>query len=77
MAQYAGQKSANGKNSFTRESKFGLWVTMAVGAGLSILADMLGSLDVSPLPDWLEGTAGFAIAAGVGAIVAYRTKNRL
>jgi len=66
----------DGSGVINRESKFGQATTVAVTGILFAIADALGSIDVSPLPDWLEATATTALAAVAGLLVARATKNR-
>jgi hypothetical protein len=66
----------NGAGVVNRESKFGLAVTVGLTGVLLAIADALGSIDVTPLPDWIEGTATTLIAAVAGLLTARATRNR-
>jgi hypothetical protein len=65
----------DGSKSLARESKFGAVTTALVSALLFAVADWMGELDVSPLPDWMENSATAALAVISGLIVAYLTRN--
>lgn len=66
----------DGSQSLAKESKVGQLVTLVVAGALFALADGLGSIDVSPLPDWLEATAATALAALAGLAAAWAKRNR-
>ena len=66
----------DGSQSLAKESKVGQLVTVIVAGALFALADGLGSIDVSPLPDWLETTATTALAALAGLAAAWAKRNR-
>lgn len=68
--------NGDGSGVINRESKWGQATTVAVTGILLAVADALGSIDVSPLPDWIEGTVATALAAVAGLLVARATKNR-
>ncbi|HET9232923.1 MAG TPA: hypothetical protein VFP10_02140 [Candidatus Eisenbacteria bacterium] len=68
--------NGDGSGVINRESKFGQATTVLVSGVLFAVADALGSIDVSALPDWIESTVATAIAAVVGLLVAKATKNR-
>lgn len=66
----------DGSQTLARESRFGQLTTVAVSVAALALGDWLGSVDVTPLPDWMEQSVVVALAACAGLIVAWGTKNR-
>jgi membrane protease YdiL (CAAX protease family) len=65
----------DGSQSLARESKFGVLGAAVASAALFAVADWLGKLDVTPLPDWMENTAAAALAAVAGLAIAWATRN--
>jgi cobalamin synthase len=53
--------NGSGKGSILKDSKIGAVAGGLVSTVLLYVADALGELDVSPLPDFLEPLAGGAI----------------
>lgn len=66
----------DGSGSLAKESKWGIGLTVVLSAAVFALADYVGALDVSPLPDWVENTVAVALAAGAGLAKAWATKNK-
>lgn len=66
----------NGKGILFRDSKLGNLANGAVTALALYLADWLGELDVTPLPDALEPLALAGIATAVGFLVSKVSKRR-
>lgn len=60
---------ANGAGILFRDSKLGNLANGAAAALALYVADWLGHVDVTPLPDALEPLALAAIATGVGLLV--------
>jgi hypothetical protein len=53
--------NGSGKGSILKDSKIGAVVGGLVSTVLLYVADALGQVDISPLPDFLEPLAGGAI----------------
>lgn len=69
-------ESRDGSKSLAKESKVGIFVTLALTALAQGAIGYLGDLDLSTLPGWAVGTATAAAAAVVGLLTAYVKKNR-
>ena len=72
-------ETTEGKNHLANDSKLGLW---AAGAGFVVfdsvlngVLDALTSIDTSGWSGWWTGIASAALAAGVGAVTAYKAKR--
>lgn len=74
-AQTAGPHR-DGSMSLARESKFGQAMTFVTTSAALILADVLGGLDTTGAPAWIETTFTAAVGAAVGLLTAYVTRNR-
>lgn len=66
----------DGSQSLARESRFGQLTTVLASVAALALGDWLGSVDVTPLPDWMEQSAVVALASLAGLLVAWGTANR-
>lgn len=60
----------SGKGSILKDSKIAAVVTGAVAAAGLYVADWLGQLDITPLPDQLEPLVGGAILTAVAWLTA-------
>jgi hypothetical protein len=73
--RYAGP-NGDGSQSLSRESKIGNLVNGLLVAGALYLADWLGDLDFTPLPDQLEPIIIAAAGVGIGLLTSWATQNR-
>lgn len=69
-------RPADGSRRLFRDSKLGNLANGAAVAAALYLADALGNLDVTPLPDLLEPLALGAIGTAVGLLVSWVAKRR-
>jgi hypothetical protein len=72
----SGQAKANGSGILFRDSKLGNLANGAVAALALYLADWLGELDVTPLPDAIEPLALAGIATAVGLLTSKVARRR-
>lgn len=72
----SGKAKANGSGILFRDSKLGNLANGAVAVVLLYLADWLGELDVTPLPDALEPLALAGIATAVGLLTSKVARRR-
>lgn len=73
--RYAGI-DGDGSKSLTRESVLGNLGNGALVALALYVANWLGELDMTPLPDWLEPLAVAGAGIAVGMLVSWVARNR-
>lgn len=75
MTEYS-TSTADGSRRLFRDGKLGNLANGAAVAAALYLAEALGHLDGTPLPDTLEPLALAAIGTGVGLLVSWAAKHR-
>lgn len=73
--RYAGP-NGDGSQSLARESKIGNFVNGLLVAAALYVADWLGEVDFTPLPDQVEPILIAAAGVGIGLLTSWATKNR-
>jgi hypothetical protein len=68
--------AGDGSKSLARESKLGHTVAIVSTAGALALVDILGGLDTSGFPVWLQATATAAVGTAIGVLTSYAARNR-
>lgn len=68
--------NGDGSKSLARESKVGGLVFLVAGTVMTWIAQSVGEVDWTPLPDWLEAIVVPAVTTAIALGVAYFTPNR-